>query len=71
MKFDSSDVEGPKVKPKMKATEKARITQIHGSMTAQNALSMVPKIAREKEEKKRKREEAAKKKEEKIILQMQ
>ena len=68
MQFDSSDVEGllslPKVKPKIKATEKVRITQIHGSMTAKDALSMIQKIAREKDEKKKKQEEATKKKEE-------
>ena len=32
----------------MKATKKMRITQIHGSMTAQDALSMVQKIARQR-----------------------
>ena len=47
IKFDFSNVEGlfrlPNVKPNMKAIEKVRITQIHGSMTAEDSLSMAQK----------------------------
>ena len=47
IKFDCSNVEGllrsPNVKPNMKAIEKVRITQIHGSMTAEDSLSMAQK----------------------------
>ena len=44
IKFDFSNVEGlfclPNVKPNMKAIEKVRITQVHGSMTAEDSLSI-------------------------------
>ena len=47
IKFDFSNVEGlfhlPNVKPSMKAIEKVRIIQIHGSMTAEDSLSMAQK----------------------------
>lgn len=47
IKFDFSNVEGllrlPNVEPNMKAIEKVRITQIHGSMTAEDSLSMAQK----------------------------
>ena len=47
IKFGFSNVKGlfrlPNVKPNMKAIEKVRITQIHGSMTAEDSLSMAQK----------------------------
>ena len=47
IKFDFSNIAGffhlPNVIPYMKAIEKERITQIHGSMTAEDSLSMAQK----------------------------
>ena len=64
---DASDVEGlytlTKVKPKSKATDKVRITQIHGSILAKDAVKIADEVRRKKDELEgRKRENQLKRK---------
>ncbi|XP_065640013.1 uncharacterized protein LOC136072675 [Hydra vulgaris] len=52
-----------KIKPKL-TKDATRVTQVHGSMTASDVITLVESIKRKKEKEKEKKENAAKKKEE-------